>query len=120
MFYYPLVEMCQNLYKFSKHHCGNPDLLDSDYDFIKNLEAMAFDYLGYHNIREEELYSLSSNFDSERLENNVEPNYRDSYYNNPEENYDYSDLNENSIFKSNVNKYSCHSSCIVCWDCLRY
>ena len=91
MFYYPLVEMCQNLYKFSKHHCGNPDLLDSDYDFIKNLEAMAFDYLSYHNIREEKLHSFSSNFNSERLKDNVELNHSDCYYNDPEQNYD---LNE--------------------------
>ena len=91
MFYYPLVEMCQNLYQFSKHHCGNPDLLDSDYDFIKNLEAMAFDYLSYHNIREEKLHSFSSNFNSERLKDNVELNHSDCYYNDPEQNYD---LNE--------------------------
>ena len=89
MVYYPLKEMCQNLCKFAKHHSDNADLLDSDYDFIKNLEAMAFDYLDYHNIREEELHSFNGNFDSERLENNVEPNYRDSYYDDTELNYDY-------------------------------
>ena len=58
--YHPLKDLCIRICKFSKYHCGNCDLLDSDrvYDFIKDLENMALDYLNYHYIGEKVLNLL--------------------------------------------------------------
>ena len=43
--YHTLKDLCIRISKFAKHHCGNYDLQDCDYDFIKDLENMALDYL---------------------------------------------------------------------------
>ena len=61
--YHPLKDLCIRISKFAKHHCGNYDLLDCDYDFIKDLENMALDYLEYHFIGEEDFESLNTFYD---------------------------------------------------------
>ena len=59
----PLKDLCIRICNFAKYHCGNYDLLDSDYNFIKSLENMAFDYLDYHYIGEEDFEALNTFYD---------------------------------------------------------
>ena len=58
--HHPLKDLCIRICNFAKYHCGNYDLLDSDYNFIKSLENMAFDYLDYHYIGEEDFEALNT------------------------------------------------------------
>ena len=61
--HHPLKDLCIRICNFAKYHCGNYDLLDSDYNFIKSLENMAFDYLDYHYIGEEDFEALNTFYD---------------------------------------------------------
>ena len=61
--YHPLKDLCIRISKFAKLHCGNYDLLDCDYDFFKDLEKMALDYLSYHYIGEEDFESFNTFYD---------------------------------------------------------
>ena len=58
--YNPLKDICIRISKFAQYHCDNPDLMECEYDFIKELEGRALDYLNYHNIGQNDFDSCNT------------------------------------------------------------